>query len=211
MDTILIHPCYGAPIVQYAAIAQAKAVVFEACDNYQKQTYRNRLKMATASRVLLLSIPILHNSKSKQRQQTRNVAIENKFHWQRDHWRSLKVAYQTSPFFEYYEDYFEPLYHQKFIKLWDFNMQLHAIIMDCLELEKQHSFTQEYEKTPKQLVDLRVLANAKTTLAHKLPAYHQLFHEKHGYISNLTILDLLFNLGPSAQEYLENVDLSQLL
>lgn len=208
MKSVLLHPTYGCPISQYAAIAQADVVFFEAKDNYQKQTYRNRKKIATSLGVLQLNIPILHNKKSQERQQTFAVRIENKFHWQRDHWRSLKVAYQTSPYFEYYEDTFAPLYHTTYVKLIDFILALHETIMECLQLEKKIQFSEVYEASPCNIVDLRHFAAAKKEPAITLPAYHQLFNEKHGYLSNLSILDLLFNEGPNAVTYLENIDLT---
>jgi hypothetical protein len=208
MEAVLIHPTYGCPISQYAAIAQATEVIFEAKDNYQKQTYRNRKKIATSLGLLQLNIPILHNKHSQERQQTFEVRIENKFHWQRDHWRSLKVAYQTSPYFEFYEDTFEPLYHTNYDKLVDFIFALHEVIMDCLQIEKKNSFTATYEKVPQNLIDLRHLALAKKEPAIIFPEYHQLFREKHGYLPNLSVLDLLFNEGPNAITYLENIDLT---
>lgn len=208
MEAVLIHPTYGCPISQYAAIAQAKEVVFEAKDNYQKQTYRNRKKIATSLGLLQLNIPILHNKHSQERQQTFEVQIENKFHWQRDHWRSLKVAYQTSPYFEYYEDTFEPLYHTDYDKLVDFIVALHEVIIDCLQIEKKTSFTSTYDKAPQNLIDFRHLALAKKEPSIVFPEYHQLFREKHGYLPNLSVLDLLFNEGPNAITYLENIDLT---
>lgn len=207
MDSILITPGYCAPIIHYAAMAQARQVYFEAQGNFQKQSYRTRMKIATSTGALTLIIPILHRKDKTQRQSYFEVKIENKFHWQRDHWRSLKIAYQTSPYFEYYEDDFEPLYHTEYIKLVDFNLACQKVILDALQLDIDPIFTQEYFKNPIQK-DLRSLLVAKREPDFKLPKYHQLFQENHGYLANLTILDLLFNLGPSALDYIEKVDLS---
>lgn len=209
MKTILLHPGYCSPIIQYACYAQADHVIFEALDNYQKQSYRTRTKIATSTGVLQLTIPIKHNRGSKEHQLYFEVCCENKFHWQRDHWRSLKVAYQTSPFFEYYEDHFESLYAQPYEKLIDFNLACHHTITECLQLEKEVTYTQEYFKIPDDSIkDLRHLIVSKKEPVYPLPEYHQLFNDKHGYLSNLSILDLLFNEGPNAISYLEAVDLS---
>jgi len=208
LKTVLAHPNYGCPIAQYAAIAQGEKILFEAQDNYQKQTYRNRIKIATSTGILQLTIPVLHNKASQERQKSFAVRIENKFHWQRDHWRSLKVAYQTSPYFEYYEDEFEPLYHKTYDKLIDFIMALHELIMECLQLEKRIDFTTAYEKSPANLSDYRYLTLSKKDPKIHLPEYHQLFHDKHGYLPNLSVLDLIFNEGPNAISYLENVVLT---
>lgn len=200
---------YCAPIIQYAVISQTEQLHIEAKGNFQKQSYRTRMKIATATGSLMLIVPILHRKDKTERQQYYDVKIENKFHWQRDHWRSLKIAYQTSPYFEYYEDEFEPLYHKEYNSLIAFNSACHNIIIECLQLEIAPVNTEEYFKNPDQ-IDFRNLVQAKKEPTYPLPKYHQLFNENHGYIPNLTILDLLFNLGPSAQDYLENVDLTSL-
>ncbi|MEQ3655154.1 MAG: WbqC family protein [Dokdonia sp.] len=210
MNTILIQPAYCGPIIQYAAMAQADTVVLEVFDNYQKQSYRNRMRIATATGQLTLTIPILHRSDSAQRHQlTQEVSIENQFKWQRNHWRSLKTAYQTSPYFEYYEDEFEPLYHTQWELLSDFHTACRAVILEALQLEVSINASTEYFKTPEQ-TDLRQLINCKREPNYPLLAYHQLFEDKHGYLKNLSILDLLFNQGPSALSYLEKIDLSGL-
>lgn len=210
MKPILIQPAYCGPIIQYAAMAQAEAVVFEVFDNYQKQSYRNRMRIATSTGLLTLTIPILHRAdSSKGHQLTQEVQIENQFKWQRNHWRSLKTAYQTSPYFEYYEDEFEPLYHQKWERLSDFHEACRVVILEALQLEVPTTTSSEYYRTPEQL-DLRHLINCKREPDYPLPPYQQLFGDKHGYLKNLSILDLLFNEGTSALSYLENVDLSGL-
>lgn len=207
MKPALITVGYCAPIIQYAVIYQTEQLHIEAKGNFQKQSYRTRMKIATSTGELTLIVPILHRKDKTERQQYYDVKIENKFHWQRDHWRSLKIAYQTSPYFEYYEDDFEHLYHTTYDSLIDFNNACHAVIMECLQLEITHILTEEFFKNPEQL-DYRDLVQAKKEPSYPLPEYHQLFNENHGYLSNLTILDLLFNLGPSAQDYLAKVDLS---
>ena len=211
MDKILIQPAYFAPTIQYAAIAQAKAVVFEVHDNYQKQSYRNRFKIATATGSLALTIPILHRVDKTARHQTTNeVRLENQFKWQRNHWRSLKTAYQTSPYFEYYEDDLAPLYHQEWDKLSAFHDRCHAFVMDCLQIEIPTSNSIEYFRNPSEQKDLRFLIDSKSKRDYALPEYNQLFGENHGYLKNMSILDLLFNQGPNAITYLEQVDLTVL-
>ena len=207
MEPAIITVGYCAPIIQYAVIYQTEQLHIEAKGNFQKQSYRTRMKIATSTGDLVLIVPILHRKDKTERQQYYDVKIENKFHWQRDHWRSLKIAYQTSPYFEYYEDEFEHLYHTTYDSLIDFNNACHVVIMECLQLEITPILTEEFFKNPEQL-DYRHLVQAKKEPDYPLPAYHQLFNENHGYLPNLTILDLLFNLGPSAQDYLAKVDLS---
>jgi len=203
----LLHPAYFGNIIFYAAYVQAEAIVFEVCDNFQKQSYRTRTKIATATGALQLNIPIIHSKNKEGHQRTADVCIENKFHWQRDHWRSLKVAYQTSPFFEYYEDQLYPLYHMTFEKLMDFNLSAHKVVLDCIQMEPSYSFTDSYEKNP-AILDLRTLESAKKEPVYNLKMYHQLFQDKHGFLSNLSVLDLLFNEGPNTLNYLEDLEFS---
>ncbi len=193
---------YFGSIAQYAAIAQSEAVVFENEDNYQKQTYRNRTYIYGANGKLLLTIPIKHVGKER-RQLYKDVRIENDFEWQTLHWRSIETAYRTSPFFEYYEDEFAHLYEKKKGFLLDFNYECMQAVNDCLQLDCSFTKTNEYFKEPKDLLDFRGLVNAKKDKTHQLETYIQVFIEKHGFISNLSILDLLFNEGTNALTYLE--------
>ena len=160
MKSALITQGYCAPIIQYAVIMQADQLHLEAKGNFQKQSYRTRMKIATSTGNLTLIIPILHRKDKTERQQYYDVQIENKFHWQRDHWRSLKIAYQTSPYFEYYEDDFEPLYHTEYQSLIQFNNACDTVIRECLQLEKPSILTEEYFKNPSQQ-DFRHLVSAK--------------------------------------------------
>ena len=107
----LLHPAYFGSIALWSVIVKAKALCFEYCDNYQKQTYRNRMYIAHSNGKLGLNIPVKH-AKDGKRQKTAEVEIENNFHWQRDHWRSLEAGYRSSPFFEYYEDELQPFFER---------------------------------------------------------------------------------------------------
>ncbi len=194
---------YFGSIAQYTAMAQSNSILFENEDNYQKQTYRNRTYIYGANGKLLLTIPVKHNKK-EQRQRYKDVRIENDFEWQTLHWKSMETAYRTSPFFEYYEDEFVHLFEKKKDFLLDFNYECLQTVFDCLQLEIPYSKTNEYIKTPKDITDLRILANVKKEESYALGSYIQVFSEKHGFIPNLSILDLLFNEGTNALTYLEN-------
>ena len=202
MKKVLLHPTYFGSIAQYVAIAQANEVVFENEDNYQKQTYRNRTYIYGANGKLLLTIPIKHTGKAG-RQLYRDVRIENDFSWQTLHWKSLETAYRTSPFFEYYEDEFAPLFEKRKEFLLDFNYECFQALQDCLQLDTPFSKTYKYQEQPEDSIDLRNLVVAKKEKSYDLQSYIQVFSEKHGFISNLSILDLLFNEGTNALIYLE--------
>ena len=198
----LIHPTYLPNIAHVSAMVQADEVIFEMDDNYQKQTYRNRAYIYGANGKLQLSIPIIHSQ--NERQKYRDIKIHNAENWQAVHWKSLETAYRTSPFFEFYEDEFQPLFTTKANYLLDFNLKCLDIIFDCLQLEIKSSKTEVYQKTVTDKTDFRYLANARKEPTFHFDSYTQVFHEKHGYLSNLSVLDLLFNEGTSAVNYLEN-------
>ena len=110
---IIISPTYFPDILSFAAMVQADTIMLEVSENYQKQSYRTRMYIATSNGRLLLNIPVLH-SKKKERKKIEDTYIENSFLWQRQHWRSLVIAYRTSPFFEFYEDDIYPLFHKEY-------------------------------------------------------------------------------------------------
>lgn len=211
MQKILLHPAYFGPVSQWVAIAQANKLVFENEDNYQKQTYRNRLYLYDANGKLSLNIPVKHSSSlglnTNGRQKYKEVQIENDFDWQTQHWRAFKTAYQTSPFFEFYEDELHPLYHKEYKFLMDFNYDCMQFVADCLQVEFSYEKTDEYILKPSEIINLRPLINAKSKKEAKLFPYAQVFEEKHGFLGDLCVLDLLFNEGNNALNYLKEQEL----
>ncbi|MBW1294515.1 hypothetical protein GBO31_03275 [Aquimarina litoralis] len=196
---------YFGSIAQYVAIVKSDTIIFENHDNYQKQTYRNRAYIYGANGKLLLTIPIKHTGKENNGKQLyRDVRIENEFQWQSLHWKSIQSAYRTSPFFEYYEDELVPLFEKRKDYLLDFNYECMEAIHDCLQLDIPHTKTETFHKEYQDINDKRILINAKKEEKHPLSSYIQVFSDKHGFIPNLSILDLLFNEGTNAISYLEN-------
>ncbi len=200
---MLFLPTYFAPISQYVAIFKNKKIIFEVEDNFQKQTYRNRCNIYGTNGKLTLNIPIIHNGKQK----TKDIRIDNSVKWQRNHFRSLASAYNSSPFFEFYEDDLRPLYEQKQAFLLDFNLKCHMFIINALQSEITYSKTDTYQVKPK-IKDFRSLAIAKKEPKYSFDSYFQIFNDTHGFISNLSILDLLFMEGPNAETYLKSSELS---
>ncbi|MDN3594709.1 WbqC family protein [Zunongwangia endophytica] len=209
MSTVLIHPAYFGPVSQYAVISQYDKIVFENEDNYQKQTHRNRMYIYDANGKLLLNIPIKHKSTLTERnsdghQRYKDVLIDNSFEWQKQHWRALKASYQTSPFFEFYEDELIPLYENQYEYLMEFNYECQNFVFDALGIEPDITKTEEYFRHPKEMHNGRHLIAAKNNFNFDSERYAQVFEPKHGFINNLSILDLIFNLGPQSLEFLEN-------
>ncbi|MCF6212881.1 MAG: WbqC family protein [Flavobacteriaceae bacterium] len=182
-------------------MAKNPSVCLEVCDNYQKQTYRNRCYVYGANGKLMLNIPIIH-LRNGERQLTKNIRIEQSFNWQKQHLKSIKTAYQTSPYFEFYEDDFIAFFEGEYNNLLDLNIASLKLILDLLEYDVNITKTKEYKTFYD--VDYRYLANAKTAHPFSFETYTQMFDEKYGFLPNLSILDLLFMEGPNALNYLEN-------
>jgi len=204
---VLIHPTYFPAIAHFVAIAKAETVYLEATDNFQKQTYRNRMFIYGANGKLLLNIPTKHNKKVTKTTY-KNIEIENIEDWQKQHWKSIVSAYKSSPFFEFYEDEFKDLFITPQTSLYQLNIAIYKIVCDCLALDVNLKFTESYVKEGQNndCIDLRTLVNAKKNIAPQFERYTQVFGDKHGYINNLSILDLLFNEGPNTLNYLESQD-----
>lgn len=203
---LLLHPGYFPNCITMACLVQG-SVIWEVFDNYQKQTYRNRCYIATDRGRLMLNIPIRHVGGSTGRQQFRDVRIENDYPWQRQHWRSLETAYRATPFFEYFEADLRPLFETSFTFLLDLNLATIERLCTLLQHPFPKARTTAYEADPKGMRDARFLIEAKREDACQVPRYTQVFQERHGFLPNLSTLDLLFNEGTAAVEYLRSIQL----
>ena len=198
----LITPTY-LPNISYIAWLIKKKIYFDLTDKYNKQTYRNRSEIYGANGKLILTIPIIH-SKEKKQQLTKEVKIFNDTSWQSNHWKSICSAYRSSPYFEYYEEDFYNFYFKiKEECLFNFNIKLISYILNLLD----HPFnfnTISYNK--KKHTKIHKLIDAKN-LCFQTNKYNQVFSDKYGYLNNLSIIDLLFNIGPNTMEYLNSINI----
>lgn len=192
-------PTYFSPISQYAAISKADNVVFEMHDNYQKQSYRNRCYIYNGNGKQLLSVPVKHLKKDG-RKKTKDTLIENDFPWQDQHFKSIQTAYRVSPYFEFFEDDIAPIFEKKYKFLHDLNIDTFLFIADALQLNSAFTTTEKFEleALPE---DFRHLAERKKQPEKVTDVYVQMFDDKHGFISNLSILDLLFMEGPNSTSF----------
>ena len=195
-------PAYFPSIQYIGALIKAKEVSFTLESNYQKQTYRNRCSIYGANGKLNLTIPIQH-TKRDGHQKDSSVKIMWEENWQILHWKSLTSAYRSSPYFEFYEDELKEVFFRQPKKLMDYNIDLLKCILSLLEIDLSYSFKESYSPlTPLE----ESLINAKKQSTISQPVYQQVFATKHGFIPHLSILDLLFNLGPQSIDYLEQLD-----
>tara|TARA_R110001632_G_scaffold66932_6_gene157445 strand:- start:1092 stop:1706 length:615 start_codon:yes stop_codon:yes gene_type:complete len=200
----LFIPTYFSPISQYGKIMNFDSLTFEVEDNFQKQTYRNRCYMYGANGKQLLNVPVSY-PKTDGRRKTKDILVEDS-NWQKLHYKSLKIAYSHSPFFEFYKDDLQLIFNKKYTYLLDVNIDTFLFINDALDLSKKHHVSKEYEDIVKN--DFRHLANAKASLEYNFQPYIQMFDDKYGFLENLSILDLLFMEGPNSISFLEKVNVT---
>jgi len=208
MSKALFSTAYFAPIQYYAHLRQSTNPLVESCEHFIKQTYRNRCIVATANGLMPLSLPI--DKSNSEKSDIRDVKISDHGHWQHLHWNSIESAYNSSPFFEYYADDLRPFFEKKPGFLFDFNEEIRVKICELLEIQGEVNYTREFIKegeTPADWQDFRGIIHPKKNLTDVDPTfiskpYYQVFNHKFGFQPNLSILDLLFNMGPESILYL---------
>ncbi len=206
MNTICLSTAYLAPVSYYCLLMAGDEVLIEQHENYTKQTYRNRANIMTANGVMPLTIPVVHRGGEKI--PVRDLKISDHGNWRHLHWQALQAAYDKSPFFEYYADDFRPFYEGKPTTfLLDYNLKLQELVCGLIGMRPHVSLTTAYLKegdfldlrnavSPKRpsLLDALAAGEDKTSPA----AYWQVFAQRHGFVADLSIADLLFNMGPES-------------
>jgi hypothetical protein len=202
MNAILL-PTYFPSISHFSVLTQSENNTFEVEDNFQKQTNRNRTYIYSPNGVQMLNIPVKNASKINQK--TKDIRIETDFDWQKQHLKSLEAAYRSSPFFEFFEDDIRPVFEKKHAFLLDLNFETLAVLYKCMRIKIDYTTTTEYfhEVDTHLITDFRALVNGKKDTS-QFDSYTQVFDNKHGFLNNLSVLDLLFNEGKYAVDYLKN-------
>ena len=196
-SAILLPTAYLGSVSYYSLIKNTAFHTIEQHENYVKQSIRNRCTIFGANGPLSLTVPISRPSGEKVK--IADVEISNIDQWQRIHWQAIVSAYNSSPFFEYYEDYFRPFYEKSYVNLFDFNNKLHRTVLNLLKLKSDVTFTDSYA-IGDNCIDYR---NSKRICLQKdAKEYYQVFAHKGGFQKDLSIIDLLCNEGPRALEYL---------
>lgn len=193
---LLLSSAYLPPVCFFMAMKGHDKVLVERCDSYHKQTYRNRCVIATPTGPQSLTVPVIHGN--NPRQTMRDVRISSHGNWRHLHWNALASAYMNSPFFMYYEDDLRPVFEKNHTFLIDFNMQLLEVVMQLAGIPAAVSLTDSYapEGSVSPGNDYRQLVEPGVTRGMEFKPYYQVFSERTGFLANLSIADMLFNLGP---------------
>ena len=199
MTTALLSLHYLPNIAWFKSYVQNDNILIEKHENFVKSTGRNRCEIAGANGRQMLTIP-LDGGRDHHRKYT-DSKIAYITNWQDNHWHSIKSAYGSAPYFEFYAHIFQKFYEKQYQYLFDFNLELLIATISVLKVKKEFEFTTEYQKSPVYATDLRTIKNVDAEEL-SLPRYLQVFEERHGFLPNLSILDLIFNLGPKSVEYL---------
>ena len=200
MTTAILQTTYFGPVQWYQKLKRFDHCLIEQYDSYQKQTYRNRCVIATTNGLQALTVPVEHTD---EKTLVKDLRISDHNQWRRIHWNALMSAYSESPFFEYYADDIRPFFEKRYDFLIDFNEAIRQTICQLIDIQPKVEYTTDYMRQCNN--DYREVINAK----HHQPdndfeprTYWQVFQQKHGFQANLSILDLLFCMGPESVFYL---------
>lgn len=203
---ILLSTAYFAPVHYYARYIHHPEVYIEQFEHFNKQTYRNRCVISGGNGLISLVAPVIKGRGPKML--IKDLQLSYDMNWQRSQWQTIVSAYNSSPYFEYYQDELKPFFEKEFKFLLDFNAQINETICDFLELENTVKLTTDFEEVPENTINFRdVISPKNKTLpdtAFQAVEYTQVFTEKFGFLPNLSILDLLFNEGPNSYTILED-------
>jgi hypothetical protein len=198
--TTLLSTTYFGPVQWYQKLYRSEAVEIEQWESFQKQTYRNRCLIATTNGVQALTVPVERHIET-----IKDIRISDHGNWRHLHWNALQSAYGESPFLDYYQDDIRPFFEKRWTYLFDFNEEIRQKMCELIDIQPEVGYTKAYANHGDSPHDLREGIRPK----HPEPdadfvpkPYYQVYQQKHGFLANLSILDLLFNMGPESIFYL---------
>lgn len=201
----LFSTAYFPPISYVAAMLNKQVVVVEQYETFPKQTYRNRAVVATANGLLPLSVPVVRTNGNHT--YTKDMDICYNENWAAKHWRAIESAYNSSPYFLYYKDDVEAILNKKHRTLLELNMDILAFVFKKLKVAKDIILSTDFVGVDANadIEDYRNRFSPKNKEIIQLSPYDQVFEDRFGFVPNLSILDLLFNMGPDSLGYLKEV------
>jgi len=200
-SSVLLSTTYLGPVQYFSKFLLFDEIWFETHENYSKQTYRNRCNIYSANGKLALTIPVLKGDDHKTL--ITDLRIDYNKNWQKLHWKGIESAYRSSPFFEFYIDELSGFYSKKFVFLFDFNMEILKTVLHILDVNPEIKFTDKFYLPAESFIkDMRSRITPKRSIrsdkSFQPVQYKQVFEEKYGFIPNLSIIDLIFNMGPDS-------------
>lgn len=216
--TAVLSSTYFGPVQWFQKLNIHKPCLIERCESFIKQTYRNRCTIATEAGLQVLSVPVEHGT-----QHIRDVRISDHGAWRHLHWNAIMSAYGESPFFEFYADDIRPFFERRWEFLFDFDMEITLKMCELLDIHPEIKFTEEFVSdysvkgngkdsggltvcTDEPIADFRNSINPKHPMedtAFTPTPYYQVYAQRHGFLPNLSILDLLFNMGNESIFFLQ--------
>lgn len=197
--SLKLSSVYFGNIDYYSILNKKQEVEVDIYEHFQKQSYRNRSVIHGANGALNLIIPL---AKRGNHTQMKDIKIDNSQHWQNLHWRSIESAYRSSPFFEFYQDDLKLFFEQEFTFLVDLNAKIQLKLIELLEIDVEVKVTDDYEAVEELDYRLAIHPKKPPTVFFKEKKYIQVFSQENGFLTNLSVLDLLFNEGPNAINFL---------
>jgi len=204
MDKLFNLPYFGS-VWHWAQLLSPGRNLFEAHGNYLRRTFRSRTSIMSANGVIDFTVPVYSGNDAPYLDTKINYSTD----WASEHLNAFRSAYNASPFYEFYEDDFKAVYNKHHEKLWDLNLDMMNLVAELLNIDVNPSFTEDYIKAPENIKDFRFAIEHKkgALLSEGLSdvEYYQVFKEKHGFVAGLSILDLLFNMGPEGKLVLRDM------
>jgi hypothetical protein len=203
----MVQPLYYFPCVYaFADLLQQSTISFDKEMLFKRSSYRNRMIIAAANGAIQLSIPVIGGRAIKSIY--KEVEIDYRSHWQRDHFRTLSTAYGNSPFFMFYRDELEKLYQETPRLLYEWNLMCLAWVLKKMKIEKkiENEMIHKNEVNLNSFIDFYSPQNFKGHPSEISVTYNQVFEDKIGFLPNLSILDLLFNEGPHTKQVLWHIN-----
>ena len=206
MSKVILNTTYFPPVQYLACVNRYDEVGIEQWESYGKQSYRNRCEILSANGILSLTVPVKKTNEVKFL--TKEACIDYSTRWQKLHFKGIESAYKNSPYYDYYVEDFIPFFEKKEKYLLDLNTAILETVLGILQIRRSLVFTTDYQTYPEEVCDMRGVIHPKPARQEKednlfkAKPYTQTFADRFPFAPDLSILDLLFNTGPEAVDYL---------
>lgn len=197
---LILPTSYLPPVSYFSILASGQEILLESNEHFIKQTLRNRCRIAGANGVLTLTVPVEHDN--RWRKPIRDLRISASGDWNRQHWKSIVSAYGKSTYFTFYEERLRQAFLKHHVFLLDLNMELLTLLCGWVNVPVPAGCTETYNDSYRTGTDFRNSWDGSMRTTEGVKSYYQVFAERHGFLPDLSVIDLLFNTGPDAKAHL---------